>query len=64
MVVFPLSVGERNRHMLAIAKRIGAIIILQHISVFIVLLLEPIGHLRGLAFFLVNYRICFDDKPP
>jgi len=50
--------------MITITKWIGAVIILQNISVPVVLLFKPVGHHRGQAFFLIDNRIRFDGKPP
>jgi hypothetical protein len=50
--------------MIAFAKRIRAIIILQDIRSLVVLGFEPVGHHRLQALLMIDYRISFDDVTP
>jgi hypothetical protein len=63
-VVVVFLVTQGNGDMIAIAKGIGAIVILQHIEVFEILFLKPVGHDRVQAFLIIDNTVGFDDASP
>ena len=62
IVIFLVTQG--NSDMIAIAKRIGAIVILQDIETSKILLLEPVSHNRVQTFLIIDNTIRFDDDSP
>jgi hypothetical protein len=63
-IVIILLVAQGYSGMFAIAKWIGAIVVLQNVEVFEILVLEPVGHDRVQAFLIVNNAVRFDDASP
>jgi hypothetical protein len=50
--------------MIAIAKRVGAIVVLQDVDTPEVLFLKPVGHDRVQAFLIIDNTVRFDDASP
>jgi hypothetical protein len=62
IVVFLVTKG--NGDMIAITKRIGAIVVLQNVETFEILFLKPVGHDRVQAFLIIDNIVRFDDASP
>jgi hypothetical protein len=63
-VIIVFLVTQGNGDMVAIAERIGAIVILQDVETFEILFLEPVGHDRVQAFLIIDNTVRFDDVSP
>jgi hypothetical protein len=63
-VVIVFLVTKGNGDMIAITKRIGAIVILQDVEAFEILLLKPVGHDRVQTFLIIDNTVSFDDASP